>query len=126
MDERHRLRASICDDDAVSYQQCGQRQKMNEWQPITTAPKDGSVVLTYWRDTPVFAAWSRSRTTKRVKSGRWFPRYEWVSGEWEEKWRVLMLTRDSDFCVHGNYAPFMPTHWMPLPTPPPNVSGAGE
>lgn len=68
-----------------------------EWRPISEAPKDGTVVLTYWGPhLPVFAAVMPDRKT----------------------WRVMMLGRNGDFVVHGNYAPFEPTHWMPLPPPP--------
>ena len=51
------------------------------------------------------------------------PDYQWnkepvmVSRE-DDQWRVLMLTRDLDYGFHGNYAPFTPTHWQPLPEPP--------
>ena len=67
-----------------------------EWQPIETAPKDGEVFLTYWHDMPVFCAWV------------------------DDGFRVLMSVGGATphLVVHGNFAPFTPSHWMPLPTPP--------
>ena len=59
-----------------------------QWQPIESAPKDGTRVLVwwpYWRSYPV--------------SARWF------NGEWDSYCR---LEGDS----------VGPTHWMPLPAPP--------
>lgn len=58
------------------------------WQPIETAPKDGSLVLT-WRE----------HTTRPL-----ITRWDWVYGEWEND--------DSGFHVHNI------THWMPLPSAP--------
>lgn len=61
-----------------------------EWQPIETAPRDGSGFLAYVKET-------------------------WVEGMfWNgEEWSYLS---DGDTTPHGRH---QPTHWMPLPTPPP-------
>lgn len=59
-----------------------------DWQPISTAPKDGTTVL-------LFAAKARYR----VVAGKWVERWsQWQSqpGSWQ----------------------MSPTHWMPLPAPP--------
>lgn len=73
-----------------------------DWQPIETAPKDGTIILTYWRDHPVLAAWEND-------------------GEREGFW-VLMFTRGgAGYSLHGNYAPYIPTHWLPVPEYPQQV-----
>ncbi len=66
---------------------------MSEWQPIETAPKDGSVILLWGR------YWSDSQG--------WFPaplQGQWNRDRWEAVWRYSFGVR--------------PTHWMPLPEPP--------
>lgn len=61
---------------------------MSEWQPMETAPKDGTVVLGCdQKDSDYFPF-----------SMRWEPTHEWGDPRWD-----------------GQYSP---THWMPLPEPP--------
>lgn len=65
---------------------------MNEWQPIESAPKDGSSIL----------AWP-------CYSGNGVSQVQWrdmkrTPGRWEHQW--------------GRGVPVEPTHWMPLPKPP--------
>ena len=70
-------------------------QCQQQWQPIETAPKDGSDILLYWPLDglhPNFA---------RTKIGYWHHRGEWV---WQ----------DRAFRTYSEE----PTHWMPLPTAP--------
>ena len=71
---------------------------MSEWQPIETAPRDGSR----------FDAWLPSRGGGRVTNVYWSDIQEW-------------------WCVDGAYGPEEPTplpivpvisHWMPVPEPP--------
>lgn len=65
-----------------------------DWQPIETAPKDGTEVILYVADfDSVTTGWYSSRT------GLW-PRHD-------------EFTEDGDACNIG-----LPTHWMPLPEPP--------
>jgi hypothetical protein len=66
---------------------------MSEWQPIETAPKDGSNVLL----SPAFER-------ERVTVGSWD--LDDV-GEGGQCWRCLELSERLE-----------PTHWMPLPSPP--------
>lgn len=101
------LQTECCDapiaGDARYCPKCGWEARVREggavppatdWQPIATAPKDGTRVLLWWphwREYPV--------------TGRYF------HGEWD--------------CIHkceGDDVP--PTHWMPLPDPPPDVPHA--
>lgn len=73
---------------------------MTDWQPISTAPKDGTTVMltgSYW----VVAGWfSHSDFLgPDAKLGAW------VDGDPRHDGRALK----------GDHAP---THWMPLPEPP--------
>lgn len=65
----------------------------NEWQPIETAPTDGTPILCWCRPNHVVICW---------------PKKKYLTGE-------LVWTSDSceDF---GGYE--YPTHWMPLPNGP--------
>lgn len=69
---------------------------MTEWQPISTAPQDGSIVLGY------FPAFRECRTT----------------------WNRLHLLDGRLWATHADRSPDrwseQPTHWMPLPEPPIN------
>jgi hypothetical protein len=77
---------------------------MTDWQPIETAPKDGSFILSgYWIDVglddcrPVFfndvVFFHKDNPSPRAKKGKW---YTAATGDEAET----------------------PTHWMPLPEPP--------
>ena len=61
---------------------------MSEWQPIETAPKDGTPVLV-WR-TP-----EKGRNHRRMGIDRW------KEGLWWHSRKEMQ-----------------PTHWMPVPAPP--------
>lgn len=62
-----------------------------EWQPIETAPRDGTELLVsgFEFDEP--------------REGRWVCCAEYVNREWVEKSGLSL---------------YPPTHWMPLPPPP--------
>lgn len=62
---------------------------MSEWQPIETAPKDGTAIL----------VWTGRRCTCANWSNRQFKR-------WNNGWD------------HDRNGFIDPTHWMPLPEPP--------
>jgi hypothetical protein len=67
------------------------------WQPIATAPKDGSEIFIY-----LGAPYSR------VEKVRWYePFSNWQDGEFPGK--------DDEFCGIGDE---VPTHWMPVPLAP--------
>jgi len=78
---------------------------MNEWQPIDTAPKDGTVVLLYgiWAGEIHGPARSKAFDIGSFQDGRSdFPGNDWWvlgTGDYYECW-------------------MRPTHWMPLPEPP--------
>ncbi len=67
------------------------------WQPIDTAPKDGSSII---------LGYARSHS----EEGRWVSdpdRNHWGETGW-------FATDDDVLCVHPSH----PSHWMPLPAPP--------
>ena len=61
------------------------------WQPIETAPQDGTVILGF--------------------NGRGMTSIEWSCDAWN-----LAETHDYPEDTRWEYPP--PTHWMPLPDPP--------
>ena len=78
---------------------------MTEWQPIDTAPKDGTHILACALDDPDMSIVSWRR-------GSWIGRVDGFAA----------IESQSDF--HTDYFyPFV-THWMPLPSPP--ITDSGE
>ena len=93
--------------DTISSEFTGPRQALADsaWQPIKTAPKDGTVVLvtnlSMGPDHPVEAQFG-------VYHSKW--------GDYPNHWTVV---RDPDpFPAIWRGALVIPTHWMPLPEPP--------
>ena len=77
-----------------------------EWQPIETAPKDGSKILIYDGD-DIYAAW-------------WEPKFHLGVSENAEEFTYLGAWTD-DAVASFNYEEtfeYQPTHWMPLPAEP--------
>jgi hypothetical protein len=64
---------------------------MSEWQPIETAPRDGAEILICWKK----------------QFGGWFV-------------TAAYLNEGRCFAVGGGLLG-QPTHWMPLPAPPPHT-----
>jgi len=62
------------------------------WRDITTAPRDGRVVLVF----------SAARCVWSVVSAQW--RQDWPNGGWDT--------------ISKHTTPIVPTHWMPLPAAP--------
>lgn len=74
---------------------------MSEWQPIETAPTDGTKVLIY-------------QPSRRHAGGA-----TWTSFTSEAEIYVCQCVRGMWFEASGEeYARFFPTHWMPLPASP--------
>ena len=68
------------------------------WQPIETAPKDGTQLLTYWPGNEPHEG--------VVCTGRW--------DDYDERWDF-----DAEGWSDEDYAEIpQPTHWMPMPLPP--------
>jgi hypothetical protein len=68
---------------------------MSQWQPIETAPKDGTRILAYCPNHPDVGSITRVTWWRQAKDGHGF--IGW--GEFNEQY-------------------WPPTHWMPLPAPP--------
>jgi hypothetical protein len=71
---------------------------MVDWQPIETAPKDGTRILLWDTDEAVIAKWDD------------------ISMGGAKGWQVAVVNMIGD--VNYYDAAFNPTHWMPLPEPP--------
>jgi len=67
-----------------------------KWQPIETAPKDGTVILG-WRRYPVAIRWHRS-----------YQGFMWHACILDSTMYEMCFTGDDQLL----------THWMPLPNPP--------
>ena len=80
-----------CETVAAIRQQLAEANARQQWRPIETAPRDGTLILFY----------DPKRNLRTV--GYW---HVYMFGECQE-WRTLFTS-----------AMFNPTHWMPLPTPP--------
>jgi hypothetical protein len=81
------------------------------WQPIETAPKDGTAILVYGADPCVYADDYGCRAP-------YFVAY-WDNSDTDEPiWRYASY----DGGYYG--ACYKPTHWMPLPDPPSAVINA--
>lgn len=61
---------------------------MSEWQPIETAPKDGTYILGYG---------------EHDHRGHYIDAIHW----WHDRWTIEWMSGFQ-----------RPTHWMPLPAPP--------
>ena len=77
---------------------------MSKWQPIETAPKDGTVVLGYGITDGEVSGPSSEKTIEPMH-------HLGPSGEWG-------ITGGDYYIVW-----IRPTHWMPLPEPPENENG---
>ena len=74
-----------------------------EWQPIETAPKDGTLVDLWVIDTSDGSG--RRETDAYFANGKWWSTRDTNAGEPVEQGRITA------------------THWMPLPAPPPAGEG---
>lgn len=72
------------------------------WQPIATAPKDGSVVLVWLGDADESERSFYCIDRTRMGAGGW----NFMRGKWRPETGLT-------FTVF-----VQPTHWMPLPSPP--------
>lgn len=103
-----RLRAEL----ATAKSELEQAQQAMEWQPIETAPMDGTVVLVPYQlngnDVHGYAPWTRVRVVMAWNT----------SNGWE-----MCFMEDGAADSEGFSSQFFmsiptPTHWLPLPRPP--------
>lgn len=66
------------------------------WQPIETAPRDGTPILAFWR---------HGGDKTRCSVIRWH----------KDEWWTFASPGLHNLCAHTDTEP---THWMPLPPPP--------
>lgn len=75
-----------------------------EWQPIETAPMDGTEILLYKDIAPVSI----------VRNGRWVKKYDWSNQDEEMEGWWCYTNSVSQEMLDGVYSP---THWMPFRRP---------
>ena len=89
---------------------------MNNWQPIDTAPKDGTEVLVFRMDcgcTPIIhIAFYKSEKEWEQGEGCYDETKEEFIGWWSYTENSVSFSKLEDYT--------MPTHWMPLPELPKN------
>jgi hypothetical protein len=89
---------------------------MSGWQPIETAPRDGTVVVVFRGNVAFETSFGPSRDfVERCDLG-WFEDGNWwqsgTGHDFFEPWAIEI----------GH----VPTHWMPLPDPPPSERESGD
>lgn len=80
----------------------------DKWQPIETAPKDGTSVLLCWA---IDADGNTIDWRENLKTAQVFVQ---VASWWSEVSGWVVYTDQ----VYEPQLHFTPTHWMPLPAPP--------
>jgi hypothetical protein len=69
---------------------------MSDWKPIETAPQDGTPFLAYW--------WRTHTDGERYEAAQGYVVAHYMAGRMFPSW----IDNEAD----------LPTHWMPLPSPP--------
>jgi hypothetical protein len=80
---------------------------MAEWQPIETAPKDGTPV-DLWLVTKFSDHLKEPTRCRRITDAAWDDQWLWFNGIFTAH---VEGVRDGDWKA-------VATHWMPLPSPP--------
>ena len=86
---------------------------MTEWQPIETAPRDGTDILLMSNDAPGLPGGVADKcwAGNTAVAGWWGDERD--GGQW-----ICYMSMVQDPELH-----FEPTHWMPLPAPPNGQAG---
>lgn len=90
---------------------------MSEWQPIETAPKDGTPILGYG---PMPGINAEDHGWHQVRETNWkcYPVGSPGYAKWQKGEGPLGIGWDWYESVHNWSHSWQPTHWMPLPPPP--------
>lgn len=98
------------------------------WQPIATAPKDGTAILIY-EPTAGFGGRAEECHMPREALGENEfsyqtddPRLQW----YDDRRYAIGYWRPWGGWGNRNSSRVNPTHWMPLPSPPDERAGTGE
>lgn len=83
---------------------------MSEWQPIETAPKDGTEIIGCFSD-------NYGYQDEPTVFGPWTIR--WKGNMWVSSWDGYgVIEYMGDFGTDYKTPDVQPTHWLPLPEPP--------
>ena len=94
---------------------------MSEWQPIESAPKDGTRILVVWPGDTIGVAWWK--TNPRLDREMDAKEAEAVAAF---GWQASYFSDSDEMDDYDTSIPSaQPTHWMPLPAPP-LASAQGE
>ena len=87
----------------------------DDWKPIETAPKDGTVVLGYAANAVASGEQSEFPDMNICPT-------QWANGadgfDWQLPWLVYEGPMYDDIGPSWYRPTWAPTHWMPLPPPP--------
>lgn len=86
---------------------------MSAWQPISTAPLDGTHVLLFTTTHGMVEAWFAPGEWHDYLEGREYDGPAWVCGDDAFQIEIEELPEEYGGLHHG-----AATHWMPLPEPP--------
>ncbi len=105
---------------------------MNTWQPIETAPKDGTEVLLFWHVPAHYSFAKRWEAADHYEIGKWV---EMSTDDYQEVEGGLFAKVSKPFfkgwwgIVHSGVSlfrdPLQPSHWCPLPERPEGVGEQG-
>jgi len=109
---------SWCGDDCIK---AWNTRKTGEWQPIETAPRDGSQIVIYGKkliSTNNICGWHKDEYIEIVIG--WWEGSEWNSGYCDEG------SADTEGYTFALMIALQPTHWTPLQEPPEDEVSANE